>query len=66
MKKKAILYGIVTALMLSIIVTAYAASGYTMTYLPGTTDTVTNLPDADTGTGGEAYGVSPQIPQREG
>ena len=66
MKKKAIICGLVIALMLSITVTAYAASVYQMTYLPGTTDTVTNLPDADDGTGGEAYTVSSTIPQRAG
>ena len=67
MKKKAILCVIVIAMMLSGIVPAYAAVlPYTMTYLPGTADTVTNLPEPDGGMGGEAYTVSSQIPQREG
>lgn len=68
MKKKAILCGLVIVLMLSVIVPAYAAVlSYTMTYYPGTSDTVTNLPPADEGkTGGEAYTVSSTIPQREG
>ncbi len=66
MKKKAILCVIVIAMMLSGIVPAYAVSNYTMTYLPGTTDTVTNLPAADGGIGSEAYTVSSQIPQRQG
>ena len=67
MKKKAILFALVLAMMLSIVVPAYAAVfEYPMTYLSGTTDTVTNLPDADDGTGGEAYTVSSTIPQRAG
>ena len=54
-------------MMLSIVVPAYAAVfDYPMTYLPGTTDMVTNLPADDTGTGGEAYTVSSTIPQRAG
>ena len=67
MKKKAILFALVIAMMLSIVFPAYAAVfEYPMTYLPGTTDTVTNLPAEDTGTGGEAYTVSSTIPQRAG
>lgn len=45
---------------------AYAVSGYTMTYLPGTSDTVANMPDAGSGTGGAAYVTSKQAPTREG
>ncbi len=66
MKKKATLCGLAIVLMLSVMVTAYAASEYTMTYIPGTTDTVTDLPASDTCTGGEAYTVSSQIPERQG
>ena len=67
MKKKAIAFALAITVMLSIAVTAYAAVlSYKMTYYPGTTDTVTNLPDADDGTGGEAYTVSSTIPQRAG
>lgn len=66
MKKKILICVAVIMLLLAVTVTVFAASGYIMTYLPGTTDMVTNLPDADTGTGGEAYIVSSQIPQREG
>ena len=67
MKKKILLLSvIVIVLMLSVAVTAYAESEYPMTYLPGTTDIVTNLPTADTGTGGEVYTVSSTIPEREG
>ena len=66
-KMKAILVrSLVVLMMLSITVPAFAVSKYTMTYYSGTTDTVTNLPDADTGTGGEAYSVSSQTPQRQG
>ena len=68
MKKKKII-GIVLAmaLVLSVGVVAYAAAGgFTMTYLPGTSDTVTNMPDADSGVGGQPYTVSDKIPQREG
>ena len=55
------------ALILSVGVVAYAAAGgFTMTYLPGTSDTVTNMPDADSGVGGQPYTVSDKIPQREG
>lgn len=68
MKKKKII-GIVLAiaLVLSVGVVAYAAAGgFTMTYLPGTSDTVTNMPAADSGVGGQPYTVSDKIPQREG
>ena len=58
---------LVACLILSVGIVAHAAKeGFTMTYLPGTTDTVTNLPGANEGTGGESYTVSSQIPQREG
>ena len=67
MKKKLFSLLICMALVLSIGVVAYAAAGgFTMTYLPGTSDTVTNMPDADSGVGGQAYTVSDKIPQREG
>ena len=66
-KKKIIGIALSIALMLSVGVVAYAATGgFTMTYLPGTSDTVTNLPDADSGVGGQPYTVSDKIPQREG
>lgn len=66
-KKKLIGIALSIALMLSVGVVAYAAAGgFTMTYLPGTSDTVTNLPDADSGVGGQPYTVSDKIPQREG
>lgn len=64
--KKTIAFVIAAVSLLTVAVAATADSGYTMTYLPGTTDTVTNLPAADAGTGGEAYTVSSQIPQRQG
>ena len=58
----------VLCLFLSIGVVPYAyATGYTMTYRPGAPEnTVLNLPAPDDVTGGEAYPVSSQIPQREG
>ena len=73
MKKKVILCVAVIALTLCLAVTTYADAEHLknqMEYLPGTTDTVTNLPvpdalpaaDAD----GKIYSVSSQIPQREG
>ena len=68
MKKKKLI-GMVLAmvLVLSVGVVAYAAAGgFTMTYLPGTSDTVTNMPAADSGVGGQPYTVSDKIPQREG
>lgn len=66
-KKKLIGIVLAIALVLSVGVVAYAAAGgFTMTYLPGTSDTVTNLPDADSGEGGQPYTVSDKIPQREG
>lgn len=67
MKRKLIKCLIVAVLLLTFTVTAYTASKeYTMTYLPGTTDTVTDLQAPDAGTGGEAYTVSSQIPKRQG
>ena len=68
MKKKVITSVIAVLAIVLLTVTVFAAAlSYPMTYLPGTTDTsVTNLPDTDTGTGGEAYTVSATIPQREG
>lgn len=67
MKKKLFSLLLCLALILSVGVVAYAAAGgFTMTYLPGTSDTVTNLPDADSGVGGQPYTVSDKIPQREG
>ena len=67
MKKKLFSLLLCLALILSVGVVAYAAAGgFTMTYLPGTSDTVTNMPDADSGVGGQAYTVSSTIPQREG
>lgn len=68
MKKKAILFGIVIALVMifSGTISAFAVKNYPMDYKPGTTDTVTNLPAEGTGTGGEHYTVSSQIPQRAG
>lgn len=66
-KKKLIGIVLAIALVLSVGVVAYAAAGgFTMTYLPGTSDTVTNMPDADSGVGGQPYTVSDKIPQREG
>lgn len=66
-KKKLIGMVLAMALVLSVGVVAYAAAGgFTMTYLPGTSDTVTNMPDADSGVGGQPYTVSDKIPQREG
>ena len=67
MKKKLFSLLICMALVLSIGVVAYAAAGgFTMTYLSGTTDTVTNMPAADSGVGGQPYTVSSTVPQREG
>ncbi len=68
MRKKTIIVGIAAALViLSFLITAYAeVSSFTMTYYPGTTDTVTNLPDPDEITEGDPYDVSPKIPEREG
>ena len=67
MKKKVITGVIAVLAIVSLTVTVFAAAlSYPMTYLPGTTDTVTDLPDTDTGTGGEVYTVSSQIPQRQG
>ena len=67
MKKKLFSLLLCLALILSVGVVAYAAAGgFTMTYRPGTSDTVTNMPDADSGVGGQAYTVSDKIPQREG
>ncbi len=57
---------LVIALLLMLGVTAYAASSYTMTYKPGTTDTVTNMPQNNSGMGGDAYNVSSTVPQRAG
>ncbi len=66
MKKKNISLALIAALVFSVSAVVYAADGFTMTYRPGTTDAVTDLPDPDAGTGGEAYAVSSKIPQREG
>ena len=67
MKKKLFSLLICVALVLSIGVVAYAAAGgFTMTYLPGTTDTVTNMPANDSGEGGTPYTVSSTVPQRDG
>lgn len=67
MRKKTI--GIVLSAVLVVLVTVVvyaAAGGYGMTYLPGTADNVTNMPAGDNGIGGQAYGVSAKVPQREG
>ena len=67
MKKKLFSLLICMALVLSVGVVAYAAAGgFTMTYLPGTADAVTNMPAADSGVGGQPYTVSATVPQREG
>ena len=67
MKKKLFSLLICVALVLSIGVVAYAAAGgFTMTYLPGTADTVTNMPANDSGEGGTPYTVSSTVPQRDG
>ena len=42
------------------------AAGFDMEYLPGTGDTVTNMPDADSGVGGQPYTVSSDVPARTG
>lgn len=67
MKKKLFSLLLCLALILSVGVVAYAAAGgFTMTYLPGTADAVTNMPANDSGEGGQPYTVSDKIPQREG
>ena len=67
MKKKLFSLLLCLALILSVGVVAYAAAGgFTMTYLPGTTDTVTNMPANDSGEGGTPYTVSSTVPQRDG
>lgn len=67
MKKKLFSLLICVALVLSIGVVAYAAAGgFTMTYLPGTADAVTNMPANDSGVGGQPYAVSSTVPQRDG
>ena len=67
MKKNTILCRILAVLMmLSVTVSASAVTDYEMEYKPGTADTVTNLPEMDSGKGGEAYTVSPQVPERKG
>ncbi len=54
-------------LVLSLGAAVYAAAGgFTMRYLPGTSDTVTDLPAEEDGVGGTAYTVSALVPQREG
>ena len=65
MKKKLFPFLLCAVLVLSIGVVACAAGGYTMTYYPGA-DGVTNMPGADSGTGGAAYTVSSTVPQRSG
>lgn len=66
-KKKLIGIVLATALVLSVGVVVYAETGgFTMTYLPGTADTVSNMPANDSGVGGQPYTVSDKIPQREG
>ena len=67
MKKRSIGIALAISLVLSVGVVAYAAAdGFTMTYLPGTSDTVTDMPPTDSGTGGQPYAVSSIVPQREG
>lgn len=67
MKKKNWLVALlVVAMALSVGIVAYAASDFTMTYLPGTADTVTNMPTNDSGVGGTPYAVPSSVPQREG
>ena len=67
MKKKLFSLLLCLALILSVGMVAYAAAGgFTMTYLPGTADTVSNMPANDSGEGGQPYTVSDKIPQREG
>ena len=67
MKKKLFSLLFCLALILSVGVVAYAAAGgFTMTYLPGTADTVTNMPANDSGEGGTPYTVSSTVPQRDG
>lgn len=49
--------------------TGYTYGQYDMTYLPGTTDTVTNMPENETGLtpGSDSpYTVSSTVPVREG
>ena len=64
--KKLLSLLLVLCMLLSLSIAAYAASGYTMTYYPGTDGTVTNMPENDSGTGGETYTVSSAVPQRAG
>lgn len=47
-------------------VVAFAASGFTVEYRPGTAEVVKNIPEAGIGTAGEVYTVSGLSPQREG
>ena len=47
-------------------VVAFAASGFTVEYRPGTVDAVENMPEDGIGTAGEVYTVSGLSPQREG
>ncbi len=47
-------------------ITVAASGGYPMIYFSGTTDTVTNMPQNDSGMRGEAYNVSSTVPEREG
>ncbi len=54
-------------LVLSMGVVAYAAgTSFDVRYLPGTNDTVMNMPTNGSGAGGEVYTVSGAVPKREG
>lgn len=57
---------LILCLLLSLGIAAYAASDFSMSYYPGTDGTVTNMPENDSGTGGETYTVSSTVPRREG
>ena len=67
MNKKRLNILLCLLLVLSLGAAVYAAAGgFTMRYLPGTSDTVTDLPAEEDGVGGAAYTVSALVPQREG
>lgn len=66
MKKIAFIVSIAIAILLSTGVVAYADNDFTMKYLPGTNDYVTNVPTDDSGIGGKPYIVSATVPLRQG
>lgn len=66
MKKKVIFCTIVVMLIAFTTICVFASTEYVMTYYPGTSDEVTNLPETESQTTDQEYSVSSQIPEREG